>query len=153
LTCKSVRSRTLVLWMERSSMWRTPHFDSTSICCCGSGPISSAKALRVNMVRWSFRVGWVERMRDPPDLGGPWWVSKTRPTLRRRRRLRLSGPPEHVVLSAVVVDAGQHEEEVGKAVQVDDHLRVDRLGTGQRHDVALGAAADGAGQVAPRRGD
>src|SRR5437879_1467709 len=32
-------------------MWRTSHAFSTSICCCGSGLISSAKALRVNMLR------------------------------------------------------------------------------------------------------
>src|SRR6266481_7032440 len=49
-TCKSVKSRTLVLRMERSSMCRTPQDFSTSICCCGSGLISSAKALRINIV-------------------------------------------------------------------------------------------------------
>src|SRR5438445_3103816 len=31
-------------------MWRTSHAFSTSTCCCGSGLISSAKALRVNML-------------------------------------------------------------------------------------------------------
>src|SRR5438067_3535334 len=59
--CKSVRSRTLVLRMERSSMWRTPQDFSTSICCCGSGEISSAKALRVN-------IGKVPYCRDPVEL-------------------------------------------------------------------------------------
>src|SRR6478609_5826043 len=31
--------------MERNSIWRTPHALRTSICVCGSGEISSAKAL------------------------------------------------------------------------------------------------------------
>src|SRR6267378_171887 len=37
-------------------MWRTPHAFSTSICCCGSGLISSAKALRVNIL---LARGWI----------------------------------------------------------------------------------------------
>src|SRR5579871_313888 len=49
VTCRSVRSRTLVLRMERNSMCRTPHWRSTSICSWGSGEISSAKALSVNI--------------------------------------------------------------------------------------------------------
>src|SRR5436305_11619721 len=60
-TCRSVRSRTLVCRIERSSMWRTPQDFSTSICCCGSGEISSAKALRVN-------IGKVPYCRDPVEL-------------------------------------------------------------------------------------
>src|SRR5262249_41191551 len=53
-TCRSVRSSTLVLRMERNSMWRMPHCLRTSICFCGSGSISSAKALRVNIVSKSL---------------------------------------------------------------------------------------------------
>src|SRR5262249_57224016 len=49
-TCRSVRSRTFVLWIDRSSMWRTPQLLRTSICSWGSGEISSAKAERVNMM-------------------------------------------------------------------------------------------------------
>ena len=48
-TCRSVRSRTLVLRIERNSMWPTPQAFSTSICVCGLGSISSANALSVNI--------------------------------------------------------------------------------------------------------
>ena len=94
---------------ERSSMCRTPQRSSTSICSCGSGEISSAKALRVNMSRSpSPCVQAIGRMRATDCL-------------------RLARLPEDVVPAVIVVDAGQHEEEVGQAIEVDDDLRVDRL--------------------------
>src|SRR5262245_19089681 len=49
-TWRSVSASTLVLWIDRNSMCRTPQDFRTSTCTCGSGSISSAKALRVNMV-------------------------------------------------------------------------------------------------------
>src|SRR6266496_1092403 len=47
--CKSDSASTLAPRIERNSMWRMPQDFRTSSCVCGSGEISSAKALRVNM--------------------------------------------------------------------------------------------------------
>src|SRR5947209_4153826 len=56
-TCRSVRSRMLVLRSDRNSMWRTPQLLRTSICVCGLGSISSANALMRNMRLTSAR--WI----------------------------------------------------------------------------------------------
>src|SRR5262245_29005923 len=39
----------------------------------------------------------------------------------------LSRLPENVVLAVIVVDAGQHKEQVRQPVQINDHVWVDRL--------------------------
>ena len=40
-----------------------------------------------------------------------------------------------------IFPAGHHEQGIGQAVQVDDHVGADRLGRGERHDQALRATA------------
>src|SRR5262249_14986559 len=66
--CGSERARTLVPRIERNSMWRMPQDFSTSICACGSGEISSAKALRVNMALFSLHDGQLCLFRDEGAL-------------------------------------------------------------------------------------
>ena len=69
---------------------------------------------------------------------------------RTSSRGRAAGLPERL-LGAGVARAGADEEQVGEPVQVDESERVevDLLGRGER--VPLGAAADGARDVQPRR--
>ena len=76
----SARSRTLVPWIERNSMWRIPCRVRTSSCSTGSGEISSAKALRRIMGR--SRIGSVSRfdVRRSRLAGGPsWYQARAKP--------------------------------------------------------------------------
>src|SRR4051812_29602327 len=116
--------------MARSSMWRTPQRLSTSICSWGSGEISSAKALRVNILTRVFVAdsGWGPRQQS----GGV---------------LALAGLPEHIALLDVV-DTGQHKEEIGKSIQVDDHLRIDKVLLRQGDHIAFRPSANSPSQVA-----
>ena len=61
--------------------------------------------------------------------------------------------PEHFAVAAVARQhARQHEQQVGKAVEVADRLRPHRVVVRQGHGLALGAADDGARDVAAGRG-
>ena len=76
--------------------------------------------------------------------------------LRRRRAEAASAravPPEH--FAAVLVPrqhARDHEQQVGQPVEVLRHLGRDVLDARERPDAPLGAARDGAREVAGRRG-
>src|SRR5262245_56211697 len=92
-TCRSVSATTLVLRIERNSMCRTPHDFRTSIWTWGSGSISSAKALRVNM----RAPGWERRFYKKTKIEE---ANESQPPLRTltefatdldRRRMRVRG--------------------------------------------------------------
>ena len=70
----------------------------------------------------------------------------------RMSALVFAGGPENIVVALIVVDAGQHEEEVRKPIEVNHHLRVDRFLAHQGDDVALRPPADGPCQVRPGGG-
>ena len=56
--------------------------------------------------------------------------------------------PGHVAgAGAMVREAGQREEQVGEPVEIDEEELRHRFLRGEVHDLSLGAAADGAGEV------
>jgi hypothetical protein len=65
----------------------------------------------------------------------------------------ITAEPLHVGdAGAAVLDAGEHEEQVGEAVEEAERGRRDRLAAAERHGLALRAPADGASQVEGGRG-
>src|SRR5262245_17448870 len=59
--------------------------------------------------------------------------------------------PQDIILAVVVKDPRKHEEQIGKPIQVNHHLRVDGFRARQTHNAAFGPATRGARQVAPGR--
>ena len=58
-----------------------------------------------------------------------------------------AGHPKHVAFAVAIGPPRQDEQQVGEAVEVAQHLGIDRLFRYQRRDRALGTAGHGAGQV------
>src|SRR5690606_31441982 len=71
----------------------------------------------------------------------------------RRSGLRsAAGNPEDVLSAVVVAGAGEDEEEIGKPIEIDDRLRVDRFLLREFQDFDLGTTADGTGMMQPGGG-
>ena len=101
--------------------------------------------------RATRRPGRASRCAWPRSTPRPTGSASSGPGARRALP-PLPGDPEDVAAGVAVRGAGQDEEQVREPVEVGERLRGDRLGVGQGHGRALGAAADGARVVQGRGG-